>query len=102
MTAQRIVVTQEYQEGYTSAKVNEGDGTKVQNPYIRGTTLWQRWNAGWNDYEELKNWDITFVSYRSEIVRAKSEEEAWAIAKEHQEPEERISVIEETDEGVSE
>ena len=50
--------------------------------------------------EEMKNWDITFVSYRSEIVRAKSYEDAWTIAQEHQEPGERISVIEETNEEV--
>ena len=49
--------------------------------------------------EELKNWDVTFVSYRNEIIRATTEEEACAIAKEHQEIGERISVIEETDEG---
>lgn len=50
--------------------------------------------------EELKNWDVTYVSYRSEIVKAKSYEGAWAVAHEHQEPGERISVIGETDEGV--
>ena len=49
--------------------------------------------------EEMKNWDVTFVSYRSEIIRARSEEEACMVAKEHQEPGERIGVIQKTDEG---
>ena len=45
--------------------------------------------------EDVKNWDVTFVSHRSEIIRARSEEEAYTIAEEHQEPGERIGVIEE-------
>ena len=43
----------EYQEGRISAKENAGDVAKVHNPHIAGTTSWQRWNAGWNDYEEM-------------------------------------------------
>ena len=45
--------------------------------------------------EELKNWDVTFVSYRSEITKAKTKEEAWKIAESYQEPGERISTIDE-------
>jgi len=50
MTARRIVESEEYQEGYVSAKVNDSDVTKAKNPYIAGTTQWQRWYVGWNDY----------------------------------------------------
>ena len=51
---------------------------------------------------ELKNWDVTYVSYRSEIVKAKTEEEACTIAKRASESGERISTIEETDEEADE
>ena len=48
--------------------------------------------------EELKNWDITYVQYRSEIVAAKTKEEASVIAEDHRLPNERVGPIEETDE----
>jgi len=50
MTDRRTVQSPEYQEGYIWAKGNHGDVTKVQNPYIAGTTPWCRWNVGWNNY----------------------------------------------------
>ena len=52
--------------------------------------------------EELKNWDITYVQYRSEVIAAKTKEEAWTIAEEHRQPNERVGVIQETDEEADE
>ena len=51
---------------------------------------------------EMKRWDITFVSYRSEVIKAKNETEAGVIAEEHRQPNERVGVIEETDEEADE
>jgi len=45
--------------------------------------------------EEMKAWDATFVSYRSEIIKARTEEEAIVIAAEHVEVGERLSQVEE-------
>lgn len=49
MTNRRIMATEEYQEGHTSAEVNGGGAEKDHNPYIAGTTQWQRWGIGWDD-----------------------------------------------------
>ena len=40
--------------------------------------------------EKMKSWDATFVSYRSEIIEARTEEEAVEIAAEYVEPGERF------------
>lgn len=50
MTNRRIMATEEYQEGHTSAEVNGGGAEKDYNPYIAGTTQWQRWGNGWEDH----------------------------------------------------
>ena len=50
--------------------------------------------------EELKNWDVTFVRYRSMIIKAKTGEEAGVIAKSYRDSGERVGVIEETDEAA--
>ena len=52
--------------------------------------------------EELKNWDVTFVSYRGVILNARTEEEARTKAEEQRQPNERVGVIELTDEEVDE
>ena len=66
-----------------------------------GTADIQRGGGKMKD-KELKNWDVSFVSYRSENIQAKTKEEAWKIAKGHQEIGERLGVIEETDEEANE
>ena len=49
-----------------------------------------------------KRWDVTFVAYRSEVIEADTEEEVRGIAEVMKESNERVGVIEETDEEVSE
>ena len=48
--------------------------------------------------EELKNWDVTFVGYRREVIKAKTKAEAWTIAEKHRLPNERVGPFGETDE----
>ena len=45
--------------------------------------------------QKIKVWDAIFVSYRSEIIKTRTEEEAVAIAAAHVEPGERLSQVEE-------
>ena len=47
--------------------------------------------------QKIKLWDATFVSYRSEIIKTRTEEEAVAIAAAHVEPGERLSQVEEVE-----
>lgn len=54
MTNKRTVESPEYQEGYAAAKATDGDSAKIQNPYIAGTTPWDRWYVGWDDYTKAE------------------------------------------------
>ena len=52
--------------------------------------------------EELKNWDVIFVRYVGVVIQARTEEEARALAENMKDHNERVGVIEETDEEVDE
>ena len=43
--------------------------------------------------EKIKRWGATFVSYRNEIIKARTEEEAVETAAEHVEPGEQLSQV---------
>lgn len=50
--------------------------------------------------EELKNWDVTFVRYVGIVIKARTKEEARAIAEKKKDLNEIVGVIVETDEEV--
>lgn len=52
--------------------------------------------------EDMKNWDVTFVRYVGVIIKAHTEEEARKIAEGMRDTNEKVGVIEETDEEVAE
>lgn len=52
--------------------------------------------------EEKKTWNVTFMSHRSEIIVARTEEKAIMIAAGHAEPGETLSGIEEEEEKLCE
>jgi len=52
--------------------------------------------------EELKNWDVTFVRYVGVVIKARTKEEARAIAEKQKDFNEIVGVIEETDEEADE